>query len=207
MKRIIFLIMLGVIIVGLIVLGVYSMLSTEDKTPENQSTIIDTIEGFGYTLDDRDTKLMKDEFANLKRILTASEIDYDAYTLSLAKLFVIDFYTLNNKITKNDVGSLEYMDERIVDNFKLKAMNTIYRYLENNLDNKRTQELPEVRSILSADLEHITHKIEGENIEAIKVTIQWDYVKDLGFDNHAEIIFIRAGKKLVVVDFQGSLRT
>jgi len=203
MKRIVGLIALGIVIVALIIFTVYRIFLTEDKTPENKSTIIDTIEGWGYTLDDRDTQIFKDEFANLKKILTSSdEIDYDAYALSLAKLFVIDFYTLSNKITKNDVGSLEFMDPRIVDNFKLKAMDTIYKYLENNLDNKRTQELPEVKSIISAELEHTVYKIEGEDIPAIKVTIEWDYIKDMGYDTKAEIIFIRDGKKLVVVDFR-----
>ena len=47
---------------------------------------------YGYTLDRNNTVLMKENFNELKDILTSDKVDYDKYALTLAKLFIIDLY-------------------------------------------------------------------------------------------------------------------
>ena len=52
---------------------------------------------------------MKTEFDVLKANLESDTIDEEAYALSIAKLFIIDLYTMNNKINKYDIGGIEYV--------------------------------------------------------------------------------------------------
>ena len=102
-------IILIVITSGIGISKIFFSKKEPEKKPHNTTSIISSIDKFGYTLDDRDTKYMQSEFKNLEDILASDPIDYQKYAESLAKLFVIDFYTLNNKVNKYDVGSLEYI--------------------------------------------------------------------------------------------------
>ena len=195
MKKKIILIVLGILLLAGIGVGVYWFVNRdkEDEGPKNKAAIVDRIDGYDYTLDDRDTKIFKDEFQNLKTILTGDEIDYDAYAESLAKLFVIDFYTLSTKINKYDVGCLEYLKDTDTETFKSKAGDTLYKYVEDDTNHKRVQTLPEVKSIVDTDL-----STEGDTYS---VTIEWDYQKDLEYDNKAVIKFIKIDNKLYLEDY------
>jgi len=175
LKPKVIIILISLLLIAGIVFAVYKFGSKESKTTNND--IIGTIEGFGYTKNIRATEVFRNEFENLRKILTAKEIDYEAYAGSLSKLFIIDFYTLSNKLNRYDVGSLEYIDPRIVENFNLKALDTIYRFVENNTDNSRTLELPEVRSVQVNEIVETTFTIDGEELEAIRVTLSWEFVR------------------------------
>lgn len=172
----------------------------EEKNP-NVTNVIDSIQDYGYSLDDRDSKYMQEEFKNLIDILKSSEVDDDAYATSLAKLFIIDFYTLNNKINKYDVGSLEYILSDKVDEFKAKAMDTIYFDLIDNTYKDRVQELPEITEVNIENLEHTKFDLNEENMDAIKVTLKFSYKKDLGYDKEGTIYFVKKGNKLEVVKY------
>ncbi len=121
--------------------------SDNNKKPQNVTSIITSIDEFGYTLDDRDTDYMKTEFKKLEEVISQEEINYEEYAKAIAKLFVIDFYTLNNKINKYDVGSLEYILSDKKDMFKNKAMDTIYGDIIDNTYKDRVQDLPEVTAV------------------------------------------------------------
>ena len=198
---------IGLIIIGIVILvgGIFAyfkFFNEEPEEPDVKANIIDTIESFGYSLNDRDCKAFKDEFNNLKNILK-DEIDYKEYAISLSKLFVIDFYTLDSKINKYDIGGVEFVHPKIKDNFELKAIDTIYKYVEDNSHNKRKQDLPEVKSISieENDMES-TYLIDGKETEAITVSVKWDYIKDYGYDSSGIITFVKDEKKLVIVDFE-----
>ena len=128
------LIVISVLLVGVISLGVLRIFynDEEEKREVNVTSVISNISDYGYTLDDRDTDYMKEVFSELENILESLEIDYHAYAEALAKLFVIDFYTLENKINKYDIGSLEYILSSSVESFRLKAQDTIYRDVIDN---------------------------------------------------------------------------
>lgn len=176
----------------------------EEKNP-NVTNVIDTIQDYGYSLDDRDSKYMQEEFKNLIDILKSSEVDDDAYATSLAKLFIIDFYTLNNKINKYDVGGLEYILSDKVDEFKAKAMDTIYFDLIDNTYKDRVQELPEITEVNVENLEHTKFELNEENLDAIKVTLKFTYKKDLGYDTEGTIYFVKKGNKLEVVKYSPTI--
>lgn len=194
----------GLIIIIILIILVGSLgiskffLQDNSFKEQNVTNIISNINDYGYTLDDRDTNYMKEEFKKLEDILNSSEIDYKNYAESIAKLFVIDFYTLNNKINKYDVGSLEYIYSDKVENFKSKAMDTIYNDVIDNTYKDRIQELPEITNveILSNDEEKI--KVGTEERDGYKITMKYTYREDLGFDNEGTIYLAKNNQKLEV---------
>lgn len=192
------------IIIILIVLvsgvGVSSLFfkKEEPEKPKNTTSVISDITDYGYTLDDRDTKYMKESFEELKKVLNNQEIDEEAYAKSLAKLFVIDFYTLSNKINKYDVGSLEYILSDKVDVFKAKAIDTIYKDVEDNTYKDRIQELPEITNVEILSIEKAEITLQKKLTECHKVTMEYTYKKDLGYDKKGTIYLVKNNNKLEV---------
>lgn len=178
---------------------IYYIATREKKDDKPIVTNKDTIKGYDYTLKSNATKLYEDEFKTLKANLEGN-INYDEYAVSIAKLFIIDLYTINNKINKYDTGgtSFVYPDGR--ENYKLNVQNTIYKYVEDNTDGKRTQSLPEVSSVTVKDSKKDTYKIGDNSFEAYKINLEWSYVQDLGYDKTGEIILIKKDKNIYVVE-------
>ncbi len=197
------LIVISVLLVGVIALGVFKIFhsSEEEKTDVNVTSVISNINDYGYTLDDRDSDYMKEVFQELEDILNATEVDYQAYAEALAKLFVIDFYTLNNKINKYDVGSLEYILSSSVDTFRQKAQDTIYRDILDNTYRDRIQDLPEITNVTILNTEETTYTLNEEEVNAIKVEMNYEYKEDLGYDTEGTIYFVRNGNKLEVASY------
>lgn len=178
---------------------IYYIATREKKDDKPIVTNKDTIKGYDYTLKSNATKLYEDEFKALKANLEG-DINYDEYAVSVAKLFVIDLYTINNKINKYDTGgaSFVYPDGR--DNYKLNVQDTIYKYVEDNTNGKRTQNLPEDSSVIVKDSKKDTYKIGDNSFEAYKINLEWSYVQDLGYDKTGEIILIKKDKNIYVVE-------
>lgn len=201
------LIVIGVLLVGVISLGVLRIFynDEEEKREVNVTSVISNISDYGYTLDDRDTDYMKEVFSELENILEALEIDYHAYAEALAKLFVIDFYTLENKINKYDVGSLEYILSSSVESFRLKAQDTIYRDVIDNTYRDRIQDLPEITNVEVVNTEDTTFTLNDEEVDAIKVEMNYEYKEDLGYDTEGTIYLVRNDVKLEIVSYSPSI--
>ena len=101
-KYIIFTIVIIVVIslIGFLAYKILVVPNTEEKG--NYKLNESEIKGYGIHLDDGDTKLYREEYTKLKENLESKDIDYDAYAESVAKLFIIDLYTIKNKINKYD---------------------------------------------------------------------------------------------------------
>lgn len=196
-------ILLIVIIVLIIVIiaAIVAFKFLKGSEPAEPVKVVDSIDNFDYTLDDRDTELMKNTYNELKTVLSSDEIDYEKYAEILSKLFVIDLFTMDNKVNRYDVGSTEYVYPDSVDNFKTNVEDTIYKSMENNSDGKRRQDLPEVSSIDNTSVETSTFTIGEEEHESFVVNINWSYVSDLGYDDNATITLIELNEKLYVVEY------
>ena len=192
------LILVIIVIVGLIL---FKLFFAKDEV-KNNVKVIDSIVDFSYTLDERDTKLMKDTYEELKNILKEREIDYDEYAKVLAKLFVIDLFTMDNKINKYDIACLEYVYPDNLENFKTNVEDTIYKLVEDNTYGKRTEKLSIVNNVEITNEEESTFKINEEEVPSYVVTLNWTYDKDLGYDKNAKITMIRKDKKLYVVEYK-----
>lgn len=193
-----------IIIIILIVLLAASIVAVKllSKSDNKDAVkVVDSIDEFGYTLDDRDTKLMKNTYNELKNVLISDEINYEEYAKKLAELFVIDLFTMDNKVNRYDVGSTEYVYPDNVDNFKTNVEDTIYKSMENNSDGKRRQDLPEVSSITNSSVEGSTFLFGEDEYDSYVVSITWDYVDDLGYDDNATITLIELDNKLYVVEY------
>lgn len=191
-----------IVICIIIIIGLLVIKNMKNEGVKNNVKVVDSIVDFSYTLDERDTSLMKENYKELKKLLKEKDINYEEYSQVIAKLFIIDLFTMDNKINKYDVGSLEYVYPETIDNFKLNIEDTIYKSMEDNTYDKRVQELPIVKSIEVVDTKTSTFKINEEELDSFIVTLNWEYEKDLGYDKEATITLIKENKKVYVVEYK-----
>ena len=195
------LILLILIFVLIICCGVSVYFSYIKKEKASTKKMEDTIEEYDYHLYDSDSKEYKKLFYELKDILNASSINEEEYLKVISKMFAMDFYTLQNKISNDDIGGVEFVYSKVVDNFKSKAKDSVYLYLENYLNNKKKQQLPVVKDVLVDTMEVTPYTyLNTIDKKAYGVKIQIEYEKDLGYPTEATLYFIHDGKKLVLVE-------
>ena len=147
-----------------------------------------------YILYKRDSSLYKENFEKLRTILETSPVDNKKYAETIVKLFVIDFYTLDNKNDNTDIGGLQYVHSNLKDNLVLNASSTVYKYI------KTTKELPKVKSITSVDTKETTYKINDKDYSAYAITINWEYDKDLGYEKQGTFIVVNDNENLSIVE-------
>lgn len=147
-----------------------------------------------YILYKRDSSLYKENFEKLRTILEISPVDNKKYAETIVKLFVIDFYTLDNKNENTDIGGLQYVHSNLKDNLVLNASSTMYKYI------KTTKELPKVKSITSVDTRETTYKINDKDYSAYAITINWEYDKDLGYEKQGTFIVVNDNENLSIVE-------
>ena len=147
-----------------------------------------------YILYKRDSSLYKENFEKLRTILETSPVDNKKYAETIVKLFVIDFYTLDNKDENTDIGGLQYAHSKWKDNLVLNASSTMYKYI------KTTKELPKVKSITSVDTRETTYKINDKDYSAYAITINWEYDKDLGYEKQGTFIVVNDNENLSIVE-------
>ena len=184
-----------IILVSMIGISKIFLKKDTESKPKVETKIISNIEKYGYTLDERDTKYMKDTFKELESILNAEEINKEEYAKVLSKLFIIDFYTLSNKINKYDVGSLEYILNEKQEMFKSKAMDTIYSDIIDNTYKDRVQELPEISKVEILEIKESKFELNKEEKESYKITLKFSYKKDLGYDKEGTLHIIENNNK------------
>ncbi|MDD3821416.1 MAG: hypothetical protein ACOXZW_01280 [Bacilli bacterium] len=188
-----------VIVVTIISLFGVKILSPKEPGVE-QPQVIDRIEGYDYLLAENKSALYKELFIKLKDTLEHKPINEEAYAKLIAQLFVVDFYTLNNKITKNDIGGVDFIHSEHQDNFILHARDTIYKYVKSNIYGDRKQKLPVVKTIEVSDIKQASFKyLEKEDPDAYYINLNWTYNQDLGYDTKAEIIIVHNQNKLFIV--------
>ncbi len=178
----------------------------KDNKDENKKKIVDEIKQFSYTVSETDTKLFKDKFKELKTVLGKKEIDNKEYAKLISELFVIDFYTLDNKNTKNDVGGVQFVYESHKTDFVDKARNSIYKQVKSNLDNDRVQSLPEVSGVEVSSVEDIVPStvLESDDFKdvteatAYEIKLSWTYKNNDDFQDEATIVVVKDGEKLSI---------
>lgn len=190
----------GIAIVCFVILILAILLYMFFILKDDKRKVIDEIDGFKYTLDDRDTELMISTYKLLKEELANDIVDNEKYAEYLSKLFIIDLYTMTNKQNKYDVGGIEYIHPDHRDNYKLKVQDTLYKYLEDE-SNKNREELPEVKSIEFIDISQSTYTFNEQEFDAYVVELKWTYIKDYGYDKIGTVTVIKIDEKLYVAEF------
>ena len=179
-----------------------------DKPKETVKKNLNTIEGYNITLDDLDSDLYKELFNELKKNLEGKEVNYKEYAKSIAKMYIVDLYSINNKLNKYDI-STELIWPTIADNYRTQVMDTLYLYVEDNSRGQRDQNLPTVSKI---DVENIketkftynagTDKDTKDDVtyDAYEIELSWSYRVKLGYDTKATVVVIKDNDKLYVVE-------
>lgn len=173
-----------------------------DKSKDNIKEVksSNTIKGFEYLLYDDDLDIYKKEFEVLKKNLESKDIDYKEYANSISKMFIIKLYSLSNLDNKYDIKAKEFVYPEARENFELNIINTLNKYVEDNSDGKRKQVLPTVSGIEIENIEETKFKISEEEYDAYKINLNIKYVKDLGYDEKAELIIVKSDKYLYIVE-------
>lgn len=188
------------IIVGLIIFGIVGYKAYNDFFKDNSiSKKLVSLDLYGYTLSKNDTDLYKDNFKALEKTLNETPINYEEYAKLLSKLFIIDVFTLNNKLSSTDIGGLEFLYKPLRENFKENMGNTMYKNVLVNLDGKRTQNLPEVTSIEVTNITETKYTYSKKEYEGYLVTLKWEYKQDLGYAKTMKLTLIKDNNILYVV--------
>ncbi len=159
--------------------------------------VVDEIKTHGYTLKENSPAEYKKMYKELEKILSSDEIDEEAYAKQIARMLVFDFYNIDSKISKNDIGGAQFILEKYRNNFILEASETVYKYVEHNIYGDRTQELPVVTSTEVTDIKKSTYSyddIVDDNCYVINVAVT--YKKDLGYPTEVTVKLVHNGDKL-----------
>lgn len=200
-NKLFYFVMISLILVVIIVIGLkftFEFLVKDDKNVVTKKEL-DSLELYGYTLDDYDSDLYKEYFNDLKGTLNSKEVNYEDYAKEIVKLFVSDFYTLDNKLTSSDIGGVEFIPSDMVENFKMHAGDTMYNHVKTNIYGDRVQKLPIVKSVEVTNIENITYTYKDKEYSAYKVSARWEYQEDLGYKNNEIFTLIKDNNKLYIV--------
>ncbi len=190
-----------IITIGLLCFKKFVYDKNSNEKPSVYSSVVEKMDEYGYTLDDRDSDLFKEKYLELKTNLTSDEINYEEYAKSLSELFVIDLLTISNKVNKYDVGGLEYLYDSEKEMFKGKIMDTIYDFVEDNSYGKRNQELPTVSNVTISDIKESQYEIDNSKKESYDITMDIEYEKDMGYDKKVTITIVKDENKMYVVKY------
>ena len=166
-------------------------------------SVVDEIDGYNYKLESNATRIYRKYFKELEDELKDNKIDEENYAKLISKLFIIDFYTLNNKVTNKDIGGIGFIHSSRVDSFIHDASNTIYKYVKNNLYGNRKQKLPEVNNVEIVSIDNITYKKNDLKDDlGYNVKVKVGYVKNLDYPKDVELTLIHEDNKLVIVEIK-----
>lgn len=194
-KIILLFIIVGILLFGILGVKIYFDFFNDNTTKKE----IDSIDFYGYKLTNGDTDLYKNTFKSLNEVLSAKTIDYKEYAKLISELFIIDLYSLNNKVASTDIGGTEFLHKDLVDNFKENMGASLYKFVESNLDGKRTQKLPLVKSVTVGDVFETKYTYNKKEYDAYIVSLTWDYESDLGYQTSAKITLINDSDILYIV--------
>lgn len=200
------------IIICLLIVGIFYMALTgrfdglfKPKKAAVEIKVLDSLDEYGYSLSDKDTDEFKEEYNILKDLLNEKKIDEKKYAEQVARLFVMDLYTISTKVNKLDIGGSEYFYIDKVSMFELKVMDTLYSNLLDNTYGDRTQELPTVVSVETVSVEEDTYMLGEEEKDCYVVNLKWTYKKEMGYDSIGTVILCKEpDKRISVVEYKSN---
>lgn len=201
--------MIAIVIVLLVLVaagvGALIIFKNPEKPKVSEVKIVNEVDKYDYKLKENKTSTYKKMFDELKKILKEEPVDEEAYAKKVAEMFVYDFYSLEDKAAKTDIGGVDFVYPGVLENFLQNAQDTYYKYVESNIYNDRKQELPVVDEITINDIKTEEFAYEKtSDPKAYKVNVSWTYTKSNydDYQNEATLIFIHDGKNLSLVELK-----
>lgn len=200
-KKLFIFMILGII---LLIVGVASYFIFFDKETVKEAKVLSKIDDYGYVLKSNKSSAYKKLFKELENTLSEKSVDEEKYAKTITKMFIVDFYSLGDRTAKTDIGGVDFVHEKALDNFVLNAENTLYKYVESNIYGDRKQELPIVDTVTIDNIEKEEYSyLETIDENAYKVTASWTYTDSKvanGYQDNGTFIFVHNDKKLVLVE-------
>ena len=189
--------LLIVLVLCIIGCGIYLFSTYNDYFRNKNKKEVDHIENYDYILYDKSTSLYKKLYYKLKDILNSKNINEEEYLQTISQMFCIDFYTLNNKSNSNDIGGIQFVYSKVKNNFKDKAKDSLYAYIET----KKSRDLPEVKKVIVESVNNVkyTYLSKLDN-DAYEVKTLIEYKKDLGYESEITLYFVHEDNKLSLVE-------
>lgn len=201
-KRFLFFIAI-VIIVGVGIIT-YSAVMKKDNVAEVK--VLKEIKEYGYKLKDNKSEAYKKLFAKLEEELKKDSVDEEKYAKLISEMFILDFYSLDEKVAKTDVGGTDFIYQESLNDFLENAENTLYKYVESNIYKQRKQDLPIVEKVTVESVKNETFAYgEKNDDDAFIVEVSWTYKdknKAKGYQDSATLTFIHNGKRLDLVELK-----
>lgn len=193
--------LLVVVAVAGIGFGVYKVFFAKDQVSE--AKVLKTIKKYGYTLKDNKSKKYQEMFTELDKILKKDPVNEEEYVKKITEMFIYDFYTLNDKTAKTDVGGTDFVYSTSLNNFLENAEDTFYKYVESNIYNQRKQKLPTVDKITIESVEKTSYAYgEQTDEDAYEVKVTWTYTEDgfKAYQKEATLTFVHEDIKLSLAE-------
>lgn len=196
-----------IVFVALIMLIYYVYDSfIKDRNTVTAPKVVDEIKlkSINYVVNENDTKLFKDNFEELKKVLNDKKIDNKKYAETVSKLFVIDFFTLSNKTSKNDIGGVQFVYSSYKTEFVDFARDGMYKRVNNSIEDGNNSNLPTVKSVNVSNVEEIDPSAIFSNIDfgedkvGYEVTLDWTYKNDDDYQDSTTLTIVNDGKKLSI---------
>ena len=198
--------LLLLIVVAIIIGGFIGYQKFFKKDNAKKVKIVDSIknDNVDYVVNENDSKLFKKTFEELKKVLNAKEVDNKKYAETISKLFVIDFFTLSNKTSKNDVGGVQFVFDGYKTTFVEYARDGIYKQVLANDGGQINNSLPTVKSVTVNSVEEVSPAGMfatpfAEDAVGYEVRLSWTYENDDSFQSEAVIVVAPDGEKLSLV--------
>ncbi len=194
-----------VIAILLIVAGL-GFIAYESVKPKavRKATVENEIKEYGYTLKSTRNDRYKEMFQELQDILSKENVDEKAYLEQISKMFIMDFYTLDDKLANTDVGGIDFVHTNAKTNFLEKSEDTVYKYVENDIYGNRDQKLPEVTDVTVDNIENIEYTIGTDFTDdsAYQVEVSIKYKEDMDYPTKATLTFVHEDNKLSLVEVE-----
>ena len=163
---------------------------------ELPSVSIDELLLDGYTLRSNATDYQIELFeilieAQSQFYETESDEDLKNYASAIVRNFIADFFTLSNKVSRSDVGGLQFFSEEIVNNFREFAIDEFYLHLNQHIEMFESESLPTVQSTTIREIEFgyrmielekdddnelpTEEELQEEEVRTITIDIEWSY--------------------------------
>lgn len=198
-KKIILLFLLFVLIIG----SIFTKKLFKKEPVPTETLVIDTIDNFSYQLNDNETKYYNELFNSLKELLSTDDYNEDDYAVIIAKLFLADFYDLDSKLMKSDIGGTQFVYEQYRTDFELGAINSLYKSVESNVYGDRKQKLPVVKNVEMVNLTKGSFAYnDSTDNNAYYLDMSIDYEKDLGYPTNVKLILIHVNDKLEIASME-----
>ena len=184
-----------------LVLGVIVFFQTRPRL--QVVSVVSNIDGYNNYIESNATNIYKKYYSELEKELLDNKIDEEKYASLISKLFIIDFYTLNNKVTNKDIGGVQFIHSNLKDSFINDSSNTVYKYVKENLYGTRKQNLPEVKDVNIDKIDSVRYKnneYSDNNGYYVKTSVS--YKKNLDYPKTVELYLIHEDNKLVIVEMK-----